>query len=276
MTGRAGPLRPPAARALRATAATLGLASSTALALHVLPAGTWLATPRRAFFPALAGVGRPDHVALTFDDGPDDRATPHFLAALDRLQARATFFVLGERLLDRPALGREIVAHGHELAVHGWTHSRPWLPAPGRDTAELARAVAAVRTVSGRAPRWYRPPYGILTAGRLLAARRVGLRPVLWSAWGRDWTQEVTPESVLRTVGRDLAGGGTVLLHDSDHTAAPGCWRATLAALPALVEQCRSAGLTVGPLDDHGVLPAGRPRPRAGSGRRPGLGRPAF
>ncbi|WP_335936228.1 polysaccharide deacetylase family protein [Streptomyces sp. PTD5-9] len=223
-----------------------------ALAAHVVPAGTWLPGPRRICFPALAGLGRPDHVALTFDDGPDPRSTPYFLDALDRLSARATFFVLGESLLRHPELGRDIARRGHELAVHGWTHSRPWLPAPGRDLREISRAAAAVHRVSGVRPLWYRPPYGILTGGRWAAAVRCGLRPVLWSAWGRDWTEDATAERILATVRAGLRGGGTVLLHDADPSAS-GRWRPALAALPALVGSVRSAGLAIGPLSAHGL-----------------------
>ncbi|MFI9625986.1 polysaccharide deacetylase family protein [Streptomyces sp. NPDC052042] len=229
--------------------------SALVLTAHIAPAGTWLAGPRRTCFPALAGLGRTHHVALTFDDGPDPRSTPHVLDALDRLSVRATFFVLGESLLRHPELGRDIARRGHELAVHGWTHSRPWLPAAGRDVREVSRAVAAVRRVSGVWPLWYRPPYGILTGGRWAAAVRCGLRPVLWSAWGRDWTDDATAESVLATVRRDLRGGGTVLLHDAGPSAS-GRRRPALAALPGLVDGIRAEGLAVGPLAEHGLVPA--------------------
>ncbi|MEU5592919.1 polysaccharide deacetylase family protein [Streptomyces sp. NPDC020298] len=225
-------------------------------AAHIVPAGTWLPGPRRTWLPALAGVGGDDHVALTFDDGPDPRSTPAFLDALDELSVRATFFVVGEQVLSHRRLSHDIVRRGHELAVHGWTHDRPWRPAPAREVRRLARAAHAVAQVSGVAPTWYRPPYGILTGDRLLAARRTGLRPVLWTAWGRDWTACATAESVAATVLADLRGGGTVLLHDTDRQSAPGCWRAALAALPRLVGACRAAGLTVGPLGEHRV--AGR------------------
>ncbi|MDT3400831.1 polysaccharide deacetylase family protein, partial [Streptomyces sp. B1866] len=208
------------------------------LAVHVLPAATWLPGLRRACFPALAGAGDPGHVALTFDDGPDPAATPAILDALDRLEVRATFFVLGERALRYPELGRSIAARGHELAVHGWHHGPPWRPAFARDAREVARAARVVSDLAGARPLWYRPPYGILTGGRWAAARRAGLRPVLWSAWGRDWTAEATAASVRATVRRALRGGGTVLLHDAGRAAAPGCWRATLAALPDLVADC--------------------------------------
>lgn len=232
-----------------AAAAVPGLVA----AAHLGPAATWLPGPRRALLPALAGTGAPEHVALTFDDGPDPRSTPAFLAVLDELAVRATFFVVGEQLAGHRRLGQDIARRGHELAVHGWTHNRPWRPAPYRETRGLARAAQAVVEVSGTAPVWYRPPYGILTGDRLLAARRTGLRPVLWTAWGRDWTADATAESVAAAVLADLRGGGTVLLHDTDRHAAPGCRQATLAALPGLVRACRAAGLTVGPLGEHGV-----------------------
>ena len=114
------------------------------------------------------------------------------------------------------------------------------------DPDEVASAI-------GRAPTWYRPPYGVATAATFSACGKLGLQPVLWSAWGRDWTATATPESVFRLVARDLRGGGTVLLHDSDCTSSPGSWKATLAALPLLAYHWDAAGLTVGPLADHGL-----------------------
>ncbi|MEU0005154.1 polysaccharide deacetylase family protein [Streptomyces sp. NPDC006314] len=224
-------------------------------AAHVGPAATWLPGVRLLLFPGLSGAGHREHVALTFDDGPDPESTPHFLDALDGLGVRATFFVLGEHVVRHPALARETVRRGHELAVHGWTHDRPWRPAFARDAEEISRAVHAVHGVTGHRPRWYRPPYGILTTGRWSAARRAGLRTVLWSAWGKDWRADATPASVWARVAADLRGGGTVLLHDSDRYSAPGCGHSALGALPAIVEGCRDAGLTVGPLREHGSAP---------------------
>ncbi|GHE06672.1 polysaccharide deacetylase family protein [Streptomyces alanosinicus] len=236
---------------------TAALLVPAVAAAHIGPAATWLPGVRLLLCPRLAGVGPPRHIALTFDDGPDPASTPRFLDTLDELGVRATFFVLGEHVVRHPALVRETARRGHELAVHGWTHDRPWRPAPARDAEQVARTVRALRDVCGHRPLWYRPPYGILTSGRWLAARRAGLRPVLWSAWGKDWTAEATPASVRARVAADLRGGGTVLLHDSDRLAAPGCWRATLGALPGLIRDCREAGLTLGPLREHGPPPQG-------------------
>ncbi|SCF21568.1 Peptidoglycan/xylan/chitin deacetylase, PgdA/CDA1 family [Micromonospora viridifaciens] len=220
-------------------------------ALHLVPAVTALPVVRRRFFPGLHGVGPPNRVALTFDDGPDPESTPRFLEVLAEHRVRATFFLLGVMLQRSPELGREIVAAGHEVAVHGWRHENLLLRGPAATVRELARARALITAVTGRAPRFLRPPYGMLTGAALLAAWRLGLEPVLWSAWGRDWTATATADTVYDTVRAGLSGGGTILLHDSSCSAAPGAWRAGLAALPRLLAECRRQGWAVGPLGGH-------------------------
>ncbi|MFC4052077.1 polysaccharide deacetylase family protein [Actinomadura syzygii] len=229
-------------------------AVAAVLAGHALPAATWL-RPVRRLTPRVAGRGGPRHVALTFDDGPDARSTPLFLDELARLGCHATFFVLGAMLRRDPALGRRIVADGHEIAVHGWDHGNALTSRPGRVLGGVRRTVRLIEDVCGVSPSWYRPPYGALSAEALLAARRDGLRPVLWTAWGRDWTAAATPGSVLAALAPELVGGATLLLHDSDVTSAPGAWTSSLAALPGVVARCRAAELAVGPLRDHGVPP---------------------
>ncbi|MCO5970235.1 polysaccharide deacetylase family protein [Actinoallomurus soli] len=239
-------------RALPGPRATLAAAGVLAAA-HAAPAITSIGPLRRRLLPNLAGVGDPGHVALTFDDGPDPRSTPAFLAALREYEVTATFFLLGRMLVEAPDVGRELVDAGHEIAVHGWEHRCMLLRGPAATYDDLARAVETIVDVTGTLPRWYRPPYGVLSSSALRAARRLGLTPVLWTNWGRDWTRAATPASVLATVTRDLDGGATVLLHDSDCTSAPESWRNTLGALPPLLEEVREQGLAVGPLRDHAL-----------------------
>lgn len=240
-------------RGTAAGAAWAGAATLTVAGWHLGPAATWLPGVRRVLSPMLDGRGDPGHVALTFDDGPDPQSTPYFLRELDRLSARATFFVLGSRLEQHPDVGRRILAEGHELAVHGWHHERFWLPRPTSDVRDLRLAMDAVGRAGGPRPRWYRPPYGVLTASRWAAARKLGLQPVLWTTWGRDWTAQASRDSVLAELAKRLQGGATVLLHDSDRSTAPGAWHAALEALPHLITGCRAEGLTVGPLAEHGL-----------------------
>ncbi len=235
-----------------------------AAARHLVPLGLPLAAlaapslasigpARRRLAPRLSGIGRTAHLALTYDDGPDPHSTPYFLDLLERHGRRATFFLLGEHVARHPGLVAEMAQRGHELAVHGWDHDCVLPLRPRRLLAELRETVALVEQVTGVRPQWYRPPYGVLSTPALAAAHAAGLRTVLWSAWGRDWEARATPERIVRTVERTLAAGGTVLLHDTDRTSAPGSWRRTLAASERLLARWEARPGGVGPLCEHGL-----------------------
>ena len=195
-------------------------------------------------------------MAVTFDDGPHPDGTPAVLDALDALSWRATFFLLGSQVRKHPDLADEIVRRGHEVGVHGDEHRYLIARTPIDASRDLHRVTETVAELIGRKPIWWRPPYGVLSGPALIAARRLGLRPVLWSAWGRDWRAAATPQSVVDDicVGAAAHGGldrATVLLHDSDVTSAPGSWRTTVAALPLLAGRLDSVGLQARILTEH-------------------------
>jgi peptidoglycan-N-acetylglucosamine deacetylase len=253
-------------------AAVLGLAVGAALAgAAVAQAGpgiTGLGPSRRLLFPRLAGRGDPGHVALTFDDGPDPASTPQFAAVLADYGVKATFFMLGSMVERAPGLAAEVAAAGHEVGVHGWDHRYLPTRSPAAARSDIRRAVDLIERVTESRPRFFRPPYGVLSGPALLTARELGLTPVLWGAWGREWTPGATPDSVYATLAKDLKGGVTVLLHDSGCTSPPGSWQAGLGALPLLLDQCSGAGLRVGPVGEHGIRgeEARRPSRPAGPG----------
>jgi peptidoglycan/xylan/chitin deacetylase (PgdA/CDA1 family) len=205
------------------------------------------------FTPALVGVGRKGHVALTFDDGPDPTSTPQFLEVLADLGWHATFFMLGEMARRAPALARDVADAGHEIAVHGDRHANMLRRTPRTTAYDLARAFDTVASVTGVEPRWFRPPFGISSYASLRTARRLGMTTVLWTTWGRDWRREATPATVVADVTRRYLDGGTVLLHDSDCTSYPGSWRSALGALPDLADVFSARGLKVGTVGDHGI-----------------------
>ncbi|MDQ2753967.1 MAG: polysaccharide deacetylase family protein [Actinomycetota bacterium] len=221
--------------------------------VHLVPGVTSWRRARCLLAPRLSGVGDPRHVALTFDDGPDPVSTPSFLDELDRLGWQATFFVLGSQIRKDVGLTAEIAARGHELAVHGDRHvSHLRRPYPWT-VDDVTRCRDTVAEILGFAPRWFRPPYGAVSASTLVAAKKANLQLVLWTSWGRDWRPQSTPASVTADVTRTLRPGATVLLHDSDDTSAPDSWRAALGALPELADRWDAAGLQVGPLGEHGL-----------------------
>jgi peptidoglycan/xylan/chitin deacetylase (PgdA/CDA1 family) len=232
------------------------VAAAGAAALAVGQAGpgiTGLGPVRRILFPRLAGQGDPAHVALTFDDGPDPESTPMFAEVLTDRGVRATFFMLGRMVAAAPELAQNLAGAGHEIGVHGWDHR--YLPLRGlRETrTDLRRATDLIASVTGTRPTLFRPPYGVLSGPALVAARELGLTPLLWGAWGREWTAGSTPESVFQTLAGDLDGGVTVLLHDSGCTSPPGSWQAGLGALPLLLDACERRELQVGPVREHGI-----------------------
>jgi len=193
-----------------AVGAVAGLGMAGLAIAHAGPGITAIGPLRRRLFPRLAGLGRPDHVALTFDDGPDPASTPAFLELLAARRLHATFFLLGSMVDRAPELAAQIAAAGHEVAVHGWGHRYSILRSARDMHSDLARATAVVAAATGQRPAFFRPPYGVLSAGALDAARGLGLTPVLWSSWGREWTAGATAGSVADTVLASLGGGATI------------------------------------------------------------------
>lgn len=246
MAQRAALMQPP----VRAAAGAAALLGAAAVA-HAAPGITAIGPLRRHWFPSLAGLGAADHVALTFDDGPDPASTPRFAELLAFRGVKATFFLLGSMVERAPGLAAELAAAGHETAVHGWEHRHMLLRSPRAVYDDMARARDAVAAATGTVPGLFRPPYGVLSSAAAWAARRLGMRPLLWSCWGRDWTAGATPGSVFATIRRDLTGGATVLLHDSDCTSAPESWRSALGALELLLDECDRNGWRAGPVREH-------------------------
>ncbi|HEY1456900.1 MAG TPA: polysaccharide deacetylase family protein [Solirubrobacteraceae bacterium] len=181
--------------------------------------------------------------ALTFDDGPHPQGTPAVLEILAGAGVHATFFLVGEQVRRNPTLGREIVAEGHGIGLHCDRHRNLLRLAPWQVRADIARAQASIEDATGRSPSLYRPPYGVLNATALRLARGRGWRTLLWSQWGRDWEARATPESIATRVTDGASEGSVLLLHDADDYSAPGSWRRTAEALPAVLERLGAMGL---------------------------------
>lgn len=192
---------------------------------------------------------RRDVVALTFDDGPDPTTTAPILDRLDELDVPASFFVLGAAAEHHPEVVRAVVERGHTLGLHGYLHQHHLLRSPGWIERDVARAAQVVGGVTGRPLKWFRPPYGQIAGASAGAARRHGLRTVLWSAWGREWTAPGSTD-VVRRVLAGVEPGAIVLLHDSDATSPTGTARRVLEALEPLVAELRGRGLDLVTLDD--------------------------
>jgi peptidoglycan/xylan/chitin deacetylase (PgdA/CDA1 family) len=182
---------------------------------------------------------RPPRVALTFDDGPSP-ATPAVLDALAEAGARATFFVLGGQVEQQAAVLRRVVAEGHEVGNHSWSHPDLDVRKDVDLAAEIARTGEAVARAAGLTPRVFRPPYGRDPERWARAAGAAGLTTVLWSVETWDWEDDADSETIARRALEGLHPGAIVLLHDgARHDAHP-----TVAALPQILDGVRAAGYT--------------------------------
>jgi peptidoglycan/xylan/chitin deacetylase (PgdA/CDA1 family) len=194
-------------------------------------------------------------VALTFDDGPDPDGTPAVLDALDAAGVRATFFVVGEQLMQHHAIARETLARGHELGLHGFEHVRHDSLPGGTARDDVARALGTFEAAVGRRPRFFRPPYGLFTEHSYEACADLGLEPAYWSAWGLDW-ESIEAERIADLVGRDLDDGAVVLLHDSARYGSRQSALPTAGAIGLIAARAAGLGVALGTLGELAPAPA--------------------
>jgi len=222
---------------------SLGALASVALATYWAPAlsGLLPALRRPLGIEDRTASGR--GYALTFDDGPDARGTPAVLEALARAGAHASFFLVGEQVQRNPSLVGEILAGGHTVGIHCQRHRNLLRLAPWQVREDLRAARATIEDLTGAPLGLYRPPYGILNAAALRAARANGWRTFLWSHWGRDWEDRATPASIADLLTRGATPGSVGLLHDADRYGDAECWRSTVAALPLVLDALAASEL---------------------------------
>jgi peptidoglycan/xylan/chitin deacetylase (PgdA/CDA1 family) len=210
---------------------------------------------RSQWFGPAVWQGRTDTaaVALTFDDGPG----PDTESTLDALAVRkvtATFFMVGRQVERHPEIARRIVADGHEIGNHSYSHPLYLSRTPRQTLDELTRTQQAIAEITGIRPEWSRPPYGVRTPAYFRAARTLGLRTIQWTVAGFDWKPRPAAR-IARDVLRGAGAGAIVLLHDAD-SAGRRDRRATVASIPAIVDGVRERGLDVAPLRALLVEPA--------------------
>jgi peptidoglycan/xylan/chitin deacetylase (PgdA/CDA1 family) len=159
-------------------------------------------------------------VWLTIDDGPDPADTPKILDLLDRHQARATFFVVGQRALERPDLVQEILRRGHSIGHHTYSHPAftLWCASGARLRRELDATIACLRPLAPRLE-WFRAPVGIKHFSLVHRLRERGLRCVDWSIRSGDWLSR-HPEPVRDKVRRLARPGSIILMHEGPNVPA--------------------------------------------------------
>lgn len=179
-------------------------------------------------------------VCLTIDDGPDPSTTPALLDLLDEHQARAVFFLIGDRAARHPDLVHEIARRGHVIGNHSQTHPSAtfWILRPWALWREVAGCQETLRGIMGKAPLWFRPPVGHHNLFLASLLRALGLTMMIWNCRGFDGVNRDVP-AILRSIGRGLRPGAIILLHE----ARPIC----VEVLRGTLDLIRERGLEIVP-----------------------------
>jgi peptidoglycan/xylan/chitin deacetylase (PgdA/CDA1 family) len=195
-----------------ALAGTAAVAAFAAGYQSMAPTGQWYG---RTF--TGTGLARgTKQLALTYDDGPNDPHTPRLLEVLARHNVRATFFLIGRYVRQRPEIVREIAGAGHTVGNHTFAHPLLIFKSASEIREELSACRAALQDAVGEHSNLFRPPFGGRRPAVLRIARQLGLEPVMWDITGYDWNAPPA-EIIQRKVSTKIRGGNVILLHDGGH-----------------------------------------------------------
>ncbi|WP_327585683.1 polysaccharide deacetylase family protein [Nonomuraea sp. NBC_00507] len=202
------------------------------MVIHALLAASLALTSAPAAAHAQIDCSRVKCLALTFDDGPGE-TTPALLKTLKQAGAKATFFLVGKQVEVRPKIAAQVVAQGHAIGNH--TYSHPSLPTLLDDeiVAELQSTQEIIQQATGRSPVMFRPAYGHTDERVLSLADQAELAQIMWTGTTLDW-QLRDAKKIKAAVLRLAQRNGVILMHDT----VP----ATVKAMPGIVKELKKRG----------------------------------
>jgi peptidoglycan-N-acetylglucosamine deacetylase len=227
---------------------TAAAAASAAGYQSMAPTGQWFG---RTF---TGGAPGSKQIALTYDDGPNDVHTLKLLEVLAKHNVRATFFMIGSYVQQRPDIARAVAQAGHVIANHTFNHPRLIFKSAAQTRAEITDCRSALQDAVGDHSNLFRPPFGGRRPSTLKIARELGLQPVMWNVTGHDW-KSWTAAAIEKKIERQVRGGDVILLHDGSHRAMGADRAQTVIATENLVRRYMDEGyefVTVSELEAKG------------------------
>ena len=187
------------------------------------------------------GIRGSKHIAMTYDDGPNDPHTLKLLDVLAKHSVRATFFMIGRYVQQRPDIARAVAQAGHVVGNHTFTHPLLIFESAARTRTQLVDCHDALEDAAGEHSNLFRPPFGGRRPATLRVARALGLETVMWNVTGHDWN--APPAAVIeKQVMRQIRGGDVILLHDGGHRAMGADRAQTVMATDNLIRRYRDQG----------------------------------
>ncbi|MFN7920438.1 MAG: polysaccharide deacetylase family protein [Bryobacteraceae bacterium] len=213
---------------------------SAAVAASAATAAWAVRSPRSSLVASSVHRGARDRrsIALTFDDGPSE-STPELLDALESFGVRATFFQCGASAERLSSITRQVSRAGHEIGNHTQTHAPLWMRSAAFIYGELAQAQRTLQEIHGKAPIWFRAPYGVRWPGLGDAQHRLGLMGVTWTTLALDWKLDAA--SIVARLEKGAIPGAIFCLHDGRELASKPDIRETIGSvrrvMPILLDQ---------------------------------------
>jgi peptidoglycan/xylan/chitin deacetylase (PgdA/CDA1 family) len=176
-------------------------------------------------------------IALTFDDGPHPVYTKRILDILDRYDVSATFFLVGQNVVNSSGLICRIVNEGHEIGNHTWSHQHTWQL--GRDAIiyELNKTERVICEISDFRPKLFRPPDGRNSAAIIQAAKEMDYSVILWTIDTRDWERKTKSGDIVNSITNNVRSGSIILCHDFVSRTDSVTPDAIAIAIPLLLER---------------------------------------
>jgi peptidoglycan/xylan/chitin deacetylase (PgdA/CDA1 family) len=180
-------------------------------------------------------------LALTYDDGPNDPYTWRLLEVLERHGEKATFFLLGRFVQQKPELARALVGAGHAIGIHTWDHPNLIFASAADVRRQLQKTQQAIRDATGVDVHLFRPPFGGRRPATLRIARAIGLQPIMWNVSCYDW-KPISVDDIVRRAGRQIRGGNVILLHDGEYHRIGADRSRSIAASDRLLSRYKAEG----------------------------------
>lgn len=148
---------------------------------------------------------------FTFDDGPHPQATPFVLEELNKQNAKATFFCIGKNVTENFSIYRQIIADGHRVGNHTYSHLNGWKTNDKVYMEDIAKAAKIIDT------NLFRPPYGRISKFQLkaIAGEKLKLKAIMWDVLSGDFDTSITVENCYLNVINNAKPGSIVVFHDS-------------------------------------------------------------
>ena len=166
-------------------------------------------------------------IYLSFDDGPTPEITAWVLQELEKYNAKATFFCIGNNIKKHPEIFEMLIAAGHSVGNHTFNHLNGWKTT----TEEYLQDSIQWSAVSGQSPNWnlqseicnlksancnlFRPPYGKIKASQAKKLRQLGYKIIMWDVLSADYDTSISAEKCFENATKEVTSGSIIVFHDS-------------------------------------------------------------